>query len=189
MFANRFSRLADDALLAAVAAGQHRAFTEFYDRHLPGVLAYFRARVESADVAFDLAAETFASVLASASRFDPGKGSALGWVYAIARNLLVDSYRRRAVSDETRRRLRMQPVELCDDDTARVDSLAAIGAAQLAAALNSLPTDQRDAIIARVVLEHSYAEIAATLTCSQSVVRQRVSRGLRNIRCRLENDS
>lgn len=189
MLAKRFTRLTDDALLTAVAAGQHRAFTEFYDRHLPGLLAFFRTRVDSADLAFDLAAETFASVLTNVSRFDPARGAALGWVYTIARNLLVDAYRRRAVSDETRRRLRMQPVELCDGDVACVDSLAAIGAAQLVAALNSLSSDQRKAIIARVVLEHSYAEIAATFACSQSVARQRVSRGLNDIRSRLENDS
>lgn len=180
------SRLDDEALLRAAADGDRRAFAEFYDRHLAGLLAFFRARVASGDLAFDLAAETFACVLAGAAGFDPRKGTAVGWTYSVARNVLVDSHRRRVVGDQTRRRLQMQPVELGDGDVRRIESLAQSGTQALAAALATLPPDQRAAIVARVVLEHSYEEIATACACSQSVIRQRVSRGLKKIRYRLE---
>jgi RNA polymerase sigma-70 factor (ECF subfamily) len=182
----RLVRLDDEALLALVAAGEHRAFVVFYDRHLPGVLAYFRGRVEGGEVAFDLAAETFASVLAGVAGFDGGKGRAVGWLYAIARNALIDALRRRAVSDQTRRRLQMQPVELYDADLLHIESLSQSGIGRLEAAMAALSDQQREAILARVVHERSYAQIAAELACSQSVVRQRVSRGLRQMRRRLE---
>lgn len=186
LMGRRLSRLDDEALLCAAAEGDRRAFAQFYDRHLPGLLAFFRARVDSVELAFDLAAETFACVLAGAAGFDPRRGAAVAWTYSVARNLLVDSYRRRAVSDQTRRRLQMQPVELDDSDMQRIELLAQRGSDDLAAALASLPADQREAIVARVVLEHSYEEIATAFACSQSVVRQRVSRGLKKIRYRLE---
>jgi RNA polymerase sigma factor (sigma-70 family) len=52
-------------------------------------------------------------------------------------------------------------------------------------AIADLPGEQRDAVIARHVDGESYAEIATRLACSESVVRQRVSRGLRALRARL----
>jgi RNA polymerase sigma factor (sigma-70 family) len=110
-------------------------------------------------------------------------------MYTVARNLLVDSYRRRAVSDKMRRRLQMEPVELCDGDLQAIDALAQTGAHEIAALLAALPEVQREAIVARVVLEHSYEELAAAFACSESVVRQRVSRGLKTIRYRLEERS
>jgi RNA polymerase sigma-70 factor (ECF subfamily) len=52
--------------------------------------------------------------------------------------------------------------------------------------MEQLPEEQRVAVRGRVLDERGYAELAAELSCSQSVVRQRVSRGLRTIRRRLE---
>jgi DNA-directed RNA polymerase specialized sigma24 family protein len=54
------------------------------------------------------------------------------------------------------------------------------------ALLAGLPDDQRAAIRGRVLEDRDYRELAATLLCSESVVRQRVSRGLRVLRDRLE---
>lgn len=67
------------------------------------------------------------------------------------------------------------------------ESLAAIerlyeGGGEAMLALASLPEEQRRAVHARVVEERAYAEIAGELRCSEAVVRQRVSRGLRTLR-------
>ncbi len=48
------------------------------------------------------------------------------------------------------------------------------------------PVDQREAVLARIVDERSYEELARTLQTSQSVIRQRVSRGLAALRQRAE---
>jgi RNA polymerase sigma factor (sigma-70 family) len=53
-------------------------------------------------------------------------------------------------------------------------------------ALEDLPVDQREAVRGRVLDDRSYRELAVSLQCSESVVRQRVSRGLRSLRERLE---
>jgi RNA polymerase sigma-70 factor (ECF subfamily) len=67
-----------------------------------------------------------------------------------------------------------------DAELARVEEIADRGAAE--AALVGLPPAQRDAVLARVVQEKPYAEIAAQMRCSELLVRQRVSRGLRAMR-------
>jgi RNA polymerase sigma-70 factor, ECF subfamily len=55
----------------------------------------------------------------------------------------------------------------------RLDSLAL---------LDALPTDQRAAVRGRVIDRRDYAELARELDCTELVVRQRVSRGLRMLR-------
>ena len=58
--------------------------------------------------------------------------------------------------------------------------------AGLSHALEALPDAYRDAVIARVVDEASYADIAASAGGDEQVVRKRVSRGLASLRKLLE---
>lgn len=53
------------------------------------------------------------------------------------------------------------------------------------ALLAPLPGDQRDAIAAHVVEDRSDADVAESLHSSEGLVRQRVSRGLRQLRRRI----
>lgn len=168
---------------AELLAGDAEAFGVFYARHEDAVLAFFLRRVRRADVAADLTAETFAAALGSRRTHDPSRGEARGWLFGIARNVLLASLRRGRVEDDARRRLGLERLVLDDAALARVEELAG---APVLAALDDLPPDQRAAVAGRVVDERSYAELAAALRCSESVVRQRVSRGLRTLRSRLE---
>jgi RNA polymerase sigma factor (sigma-70 family) len=59
------------------------------------------------------------------------------------------------------------------------------GSGAAAVALAELPPEQREAVEARVLHDREYGEIAGELSCSEAVVRQRVSRGLRALRLRL----
>jgi RNA polymerase sigma-70 factor, ECF subfamily len=159
------------------------AFEDFYERNERAVLAYFVRRTGRAELAADLTAETFARALAGRDRFDPADGPERGWLFGIASHLLADSLRAGQVENSVRRRLGMEPMTLDDDALARIDELTGD---EVLAALEELPRDQRDAIQAHVLDERDYQELAAELQCSQSVVRQRVSRGLRALRSRLE---
>ena len=53
--------------------------------------------------------------------------------------------------------------------------------------LAGLPSEQAEAITARVIDDHTYPDIAAEIGCSEAVVRQRVSRGLRTLRRNLDH--
>jgi RNA polymerase sigma factor (sigma-70 family) len=175
----------DGELLKRIAAGEEAAFSVFYRAHLDAVIAYFRRRVPDAELAFDLAAETFAAVVMSARTY-AGDGPAAAWLYGIARNKLRESLRRGRVEHDARRRLGMEPVALDDLDLERIEGRALAGAGALATELAALPEPTRRALLARVVEERGYDEIAADLDCSEQVVRQRVHRGLRRLRAGLE---
>jgi RNA polymerase sigma-70 factor (ECF subfamily) len=177
--------ISDAVLLRRIAAGDDEAFSTLYRRHLDGVVAFLRRRVPTPEVAFDLAAETFAAVVTGAGSYAE-EGPAVGWIYGIARNKLRDSLRRGRVEDEARRRLALEPVVLQDEALERVEERAARGDAVLEAALAELSETIREPLLARVVDEDSYASIAAALGCSEQVVRQRVHRGLTALRAELE---
>ena len=183
-----FDALSDEDLLVA-ARREPEAFAVFYRRHLSPVLGFVHARTRDREVAADLTAEVFAAALGGAGTFRPRRGPARAWLYAIARNTITDSVRRGQVEDRARRRLGLRPLELTDDDLARVDELLdeARGHTPATDALAVLASDARDAVVARVVEEREYDEIATELRCSPSVVRKRVSRGLAELRGTVED--
>src|SRR5439155_13058208 len=174
----------DEDLLEAAAAGDAEAFGEFYGRHVAAVTTFLRRRCGSTEVAFDLVAESFASAVAGLDTYRRERGSARGWVFAIAANELRQAQRKGVVEDRARRRLALEPISLDDDGLVRVDRLVDDGV--LDRVLRGLPAAERAAIEARIVDERDYADVAAEIGCSQSVVRQRVSRGLRKIRAAIE---
>jgi RNA polymerase sigma factor (sigma-70 family) len=182
----RPDRIDPDALLIGARNGSEpfAAFYRYFERPL---LGFFVRATGQADVAADLAAETFACALESIGSFDPAKGRADQWLFGIARNVLGKSYRRGRVDASARQRLAMPALVLHDDVLDAIGRLTANDAATLA--LAELPDEQRHAIEARVLGERGYAEIAGELRCSEAVVRQRVSRGLRALRTRLAGDT
>jgi RNA polymerase sigma-70 factor (ECF subfamily) len=90
---------------------------------------------------------------------------------------------------EAASRQRLELPRLVLDDEA-IDTIARMGSGEEGArvALAELPDEQRQAIEARVLHERDYADIARELECSEAVVRQRVSRGLRALRTRLAGE-
>jgi len=180
----RYTTLSDGELLE-LSVEDPEAFGAFYDRFEEELLAFFMRATQRAELAADLTAEVFAAALASAGLFRAELGSARGWLFGIARHELADTWQRGRVEDRARRRLGLEPISLTDDALELIDELGARPSGTLRL-LEELPDDQRAAVKGRVLQERSYDELAHSLRCSQSVVRQRVSRGLRSLRQRLE---
>jgi RNA polymerase sigma-70 factor, ECF subfamily len=174
--------LSDGELLEHTRAGDRDAFGELYERRHELVLAFLLKRTRNPEVAMDLMAETFAAALiALADRPPVITGSAAPWLLTIARNALIDSYRRGRVEDAARQRLALEPVQISDSDVERVLRVAA-ETDLLARVSEELPADQFDALRARVLDERGYEEIAQELACSPAVVRKRVSRAIATLR-------
>ena len=175
----------DEALVVRIANGDDEAFVVLYRRYLPLVVRWLLRRTRNRELAADLAAEVFAAALIAARRYDPEQGSVAAWLLGIAHNKLRESERRRRVEDSARRRLGLDPIALTDVALERVEELASLDA-EVAPLIADLPEDQREAIMQRVVAERPYEDIAADMSCSSAVVRQRVSRGLKTLRSELD---
>lgn len=162
-------------------------FGLFYTRNEAAVLSFFRSRVSSPELAADLTAECFAQALKGRRRYKEELAPARAWLFGIAGHVLSHARRRGAVEERGRRRLGMEPVVLDDAALARVDELD--GEDTVTLALEGLPGAQREAVRARVLQELSYAEIAERFSCSEAVARKRFSRGIAQLRARVEDQT
>ena len=87
--------MADDALLAGLAAGGPEvglAFVRRFQRHVFGVAL---AVVGDPHLAEDVAQQTFERAWRRAASFDPARGSVRTWLTTIAHNLAIDAVRSR----------------------------------------------------------------------------------------------
>ena len=140
----------DGELLRRTRCGDRDAFGALYERRHELVLAFLLKRTRNPEAAMDLMAETFAAaLLALADRPPEIDGSAAPWLLAIARNAMVDSFRRGTVESAARSRLALEPVQIDDSDIDRVLQIAAETDPPVALA-DELPPDQFEAVRAHV---------------------------------------
>jgi RNA polymerase sigma-70 factor (ECF subfamily) len=71
-------------------------FGRLYEVYLPKVYQYARYRVGDKETAEDLTSDIFNKALDGFKRFDPQKASFSTWIFSIARNTIVDYYRKHA---------------------------------------------------------------------------------------------
>lgn len=160
------------------------AFDELFRRHAARIDLWVRARVTDSETAADLVAETFAQALVSATSFRGKRtGSATAWLNGIARNLVLQYYRRNRVATRARAKLAMLNEEAVPDVSDAVEAAidARADANRLAAAILMLPQDQRLALQLRVLDRRSYDDVAHLLGCTKTAARMKVSRGLRSL--------
>lgn len=175
----------DVELLRAMATDA-AAFEELYRRYEVVVAAFLVRRSRDPELAADLTTETFAVALLRSDAFRD-EGPVVGWLLGIARNALLESWRRGRAERRAQERLGLE-LHLSDASHERVETLLdadAVGP-PLEHALARLPPGQRDAITAHVLEDRPYEEVAARLGVPASTVRKRVSRGLARLRTTLE---
>jgi RNA polymerase sigma-70 factor, ECF subfamily len=85
----------DDALMLRLQGGDGRAFDELYERYQSPLWAYFLRNTRDAQLAEDLAQETFLKLHAKFWDYLPSRRFK-GWLFRIAHNLLVDDVRRKS---------------------------------------------------------------------------------------------
>lgn len=85
----------DDTLMLRLQGGDRQAFDQLVARHQSSLLGFFIRHLHDAQLAEDLTQETLLRVFHQAWDYLP-RGCFRGWMFRIARNLLIDSTRRRA---------------------------------------------------------------------------------------------
>ena len=169
----------DDLLLAA-AGEDAEAFGVFYRRHATALLAYLAYRTRDGEEAVDLMAETFAAAFAARARYRPGPVPARGWLFGIANHKVADARRKTSRERRALRRLGLERVVVHDEQLEHVEELvdAQRAGPRLALFVEGLPARQREAVLARVIEERDYPEVADVAGTSEVGARKLVSRGL-----------
>ena len=174
--------MSDAELLRLTAEdADSEAFGAFYRRHQDSLTAFLVHHTRDPDAAQDLVAETFAVAYSKAGRFDPDRGDGRRWLFGIARIAMLASNRLGGVEEAVRLKVAMATPAYTDEAwelaEARVDSAKS----DVVAGLDDLSLEEREAVVARVLEDRDYADIARRQDASEAAIRQRVSRGLRRL--------
>ena len=143
----------------------------------PGLLAYLRARMDPSD-AEDILQETFVEAARHGGRL-AGAASPGGWLFGVARNLMLARLRRA-------RTVRMG--ELPADAAARPTESGDDRLASMRAAIAGLEDRLREVLTLRLAGELSYAEIAEALGIPIGTVRSRLHAAVGALREKMTND-
>jgi RNA polymerase sigma-70 factor, ECF subfamily len=159
-------------------------FIDIYDEQISSVFGFLGYRVGRREIAEDLTQTTFEKALRAWGRFDPSRASARTWLLAIARNVLIDHYRRNGAGLE-------EPIgddhELAAACGAVPEPEAPGPSPELERALDTLGRRDREVIALRYGGDLNGPEIAELLGLTLANVQQILSRSLRRLRSELEN--
>lgn len=177
-----FPARSEEELLHAVARGDRSAFAELYDRTAPWLAARLRRRVgtsgDSAGRVEEILQDTFLTVWRAASGY-AGSGAAVGWIWTIARNRMVEVARRD--------RIRISPADelgeqLTASPSAEHVALSDLYGEQLESALATLSPELRSVLEATVLDGMSVRETATWLGIPEATVKTRAFRARRHLR-------
>ncbi len=166
------SDVSDGELISRVGLGDRNAFEILYKRYARPVFGLALRRLGDRGRAEDAVQETFASVWRAAGSYRPDRGPGAPWLYAVARNAIVDNGRVR----------REPPVdgveEEAGDDTPAERAEAGWVAWRVHRALAELPENERVVIELAYWRGRSQSEIADLLGIPLGTVKTRTRTGL-----------
>lgn len=172
------------AAVRAARGGDEAAFRYLYREVQPGLLRYLRGLV--GEDAEDIASETWLQIARDIRTFrDEGAGFR-GWVATIGRHRALDHLRRnqrRPVADVPVEEL----VELTDGLSAADQMLGLAATNATIAFIATLPRDQAEAVLLRVVVGLDAKTTAKVMGKRPGAVRTAAWRGLRTLAERLED--
>ena len=165
-----------DAQLIERSLANGETFALLFDRHFRAIHRFLRGRA-GAEVADDLASETFAVAFRRRATYDVSRADARPWLYGIAVNLLRE--RRRSEQRRLRAYARVGPYgEESPTAEGHLDS-------SLATALLELSLEDRNLILLVAWAGLSYEQLAEALALPVGTVRSRLSRTRAKLRASL----
>jgi RNA polymerase sigma-70 factor, ECF subfamily len=173
------------AVLEAAARGDEQAFGKLWHDLQPRLIRYFLVAAPSA--ADDLASETWLAVVRGIKRFRGNEPAFRAWMFTIARHEVLD-WRRRAARRPTEDLPANGLVEQAASDDPAADALEGFSTRAALAVVATLPADQAEAIMLRVVAGLGVERVAAIMGKRPGTVRVLTHRGLRRLAERLGAD-
>lgn len=167
-------------LVRRCRAGDGQAWEEvvsLYSRRIYNLAYRFTSRSDAAE---DLTQEVFVRIYKSLDQYNPKQGDLQNWLMRIARNLIIDDYRRRQRTPQD------SHADVLEDHSYHLRISAAsvqtnierreLGQ-QVQAGIDKLSPDLRTCVILRDIEELTYQEIVDLLKIPEGTVKSRINRG------------
>lgn len=167
-------------LVRRCRAGDGAAWEEIvqtYSRRVYNLAYRFTSRADSAE---DLTQDVFVRIYRSLEQYNPKQGDLQNWLMRLARNLIIDDYRKRqrAPQDDIADDLEDHKYHLrsAENSVQREMERRELGA-QVQSGIDKLSPDLRTCVILRDIEELSYQEIVDLLKIPEGTVKSRINRG------------
>jgi RNA polymerase sigma-70 factor (ECF subfamily) len=175
------------ALAERAASGDVKAFTSLYDLFYARIYNYARYRCDDDNVADDLTSQIFERLLMKIPGYSVEKGNFEAWLFALARNVVIDYHR----AQKLRTFLPWETVQQVPDERPSPEehSIHKEFEAELLTSLSHLSERERDFLglkYAWGLKNNEIAELTATREGNVAII---LHRALGRLRTLLENDS
>lgn len=167
----------DDELFVRLRGGEEAAFVALYRKRQGAIYRFALHMSGLANVAEDVTQEVFLALLQERCGYDPDRGTLSGYLYGIARKLLLRQMERGRVDIplESGSEEAALP-QLAVDDNALEDLTHREGIEALHRAIHTLPRRYREVVVLCDLEEVDYADAANVLGCPIGTVRSRLHR-------------
>ncbi len=179
----------DEDCMLRYAAGEMTAFQVLYERHRGGLYRFF-LRQSSRDVAEELFQDVWARVIKARRSYRPD-ATFRTWLYTLARNRLIDYWRRQgrdplACSDNAAESLEHAAGSLTGNPRRLVDLRDCLE--QLLRLVEVLPALQRETFLLRHDAGMTLAEIADSLDTGVETAKSRLRYAMERLRAELPEE-
>ncbi len=165
------------SLLSAASGGRRDAISDLWRAHQPGLLRWLQSMDRFA--AEDLASETWVDALRSSGSFEGDESGFRAFLFTIARRRLIDYRRRMGKRPDFSSSAVPEATDQVDTSN---DAVTAITTAHAVALIKStLPANQAEVVLMRVLGGLSVAQVAEVTEKSPEAVRVLQHRGLRKL--------
>lgn len=179
MVEREFPLTEDDRLMIRLQEGDSIAFNELVEKYQPELIGFFFRNTRDRQLSEDLSQETMLKVYRMSWDYLP-TGKFRGWMYRIARNLMIDDYRRRSgdallhakvdqKEDEQALAHLMEEILPAEISTDRREFVAIVDEL-----LPEIPDDQRQTFLLHHFSGLSLPEVAEIMECEVATSKSRL---------------
>ena len=164
-----YSSFSNEKLLEEYQAGDYEAFEEFFKRNQKIIFYFLLKKVSKNETAEDMLQNTFVRIHKYILKYDPNQ-NAINWVLTIAQNCCYDHHSKHKEHEE----ITEDAAVSLDPNQKRIEC-----SQEIQELFKNLKQSEKDLILARLLEEKSFEEIAKEQKMTSTNARQKISRLLK----------
>lgn len=158
-------------IIQACKAGHMEVFVHLYDAYARKIYNFLYYRTLHQELAEDITSQVFLQAMDKIQGFNESKGTFQAWLYQIARNLLIDEFRKRKPTDNIDNHQ-----DIASSINLETETQQTLSNEALRKLLKTLPEEAQELITMRLWDELSYSEIAQLTGKTEGSLKMQFSR-------------
>ena len=168
-------------------------FAKIYQEVMPGIYRFYYFKTKNRELSEDLVSEVFIRAYRSLGKTNLNERSFMVWIYTIAKNLLIDHFRKNTGTteelDPVLDQIQVPEEEILKESSSLFRKEFSFENTELITALDGLTGLQKDIIILRFVEDMDYDTIAGIFNKSKGTIRGIIFRAMQGLRKEMGRDN